>query len=143
MALAWLTVPSWWRTSGGEPMGEIQRRTRHHDPACEIRLTVRHVRQRIGQISPSPAFHGRQGRAALHETSAHGLRGRFLIVPPHVRSQLSHDGRFDRLYQRLGGGRIMRPRDHAQVDAVGFGIDPQIGVLLPEGGGQLGVDRGF
>ena len=75
------------------------------------------------------------------EERANGLRWGLVVIPPDIWSQLGHDGRFHRRDQRLCRGRIPRPGNHAQVNAIGFGINAQIGIRLPEVLGDLFVHR--
>ena len=61
-----------------------------------------------------------------------GLLGSFIVVAPNISAQTVDNGIFHRLDQCTGRGFIFGPRDHPQMDAIGLGVDSQVGVLLAE-----------
>src|SRR5215813_3255721 len=103
-----------------------------HHPAFEIGGAVGDFGDTVNQIPAGTVFHGCQGQATLREECASSLLRGVVIVPPDIRGQPRHNGLFDGFDHGVRRGDIARPGDHAEMDAIGFRIDAQVGVLVPE-----------
>ena len=104
---------------------------RHHS-TFEIGSAVGHFGNTVDQVPAGTVFHRCQGQATLREEFANRLLWGVVIVPPDIRGQPGHNGLFDWFDHGLRRGDIAGPGNHAEMDAIGFRIDAQVGVLPPE-----------
>ena len=115
-----------------DAVGKVHLLTIRHHPAFEIGSAVGHFGDTVDQIPAGTVFHGCQGQATLREEFASSLLWGLVIVSPDIRGQPGHNGLFDWFDHGLSCGDITGPSDHAEMDAIGFRIDAQVGVLPPE-----------
>ena len=103
-----------------------------NDAAPEVLLRVVCLGDGVGEEAAGAVLHHCQRLVARLEGLRDGLLRRFIIVAPDILAQpVSHRLLYG-LDQAPGGGFIGGPGDHPQVDAVGLGVDAEVGVLVAE-----------
>ena len=129
--------------AGVNPGGNHRLRRVGYAAAAIPAAAVGRFGDRVRQEPAAGRFHCGQREAGLDQRRAHRHLRRFVIVAPDVRRQPPVNGI---LYRRNHGPRrpfVPGAGDDPQVDAVGLGINAQIGVFQAEVFGDDFVHRGF
>src|SRR5262247_322844 len=124
-----------------DTVGKVHLLAIRHRPAFEIGSAVGHFGDTVNQIPAGTVFHSCQGQATLREEFANRLLWGVVIVPPDIWGQPGHNGLFDGFDHCLSRGDITSASDHAEMDAIGFRIDAQVGILPPEEFGNAFIHR--